>query len=342
MGDPAPPTELVDACMAWCDAAHRSAGDASRLADLCGKFPSQVGGPLGVDVRLALTDLEPRTLFGILDKHLEASDRVILDITHAYRHFPAVATMCLNALRWSKGVAIDQFLYGAFDMPRLSGDAVPVLDLSSVQDIDQAAIPLAVLSLTGRYGELADLVAPKDEDVRRTVAEADILESLNQLKAGYAPIRTFRKRIQSLADDPVRDTLRATLLQATAWTDEPDDLARLLARAERAITLRSWPQALVLTVEAAKLALLRREPSRGQEDYVELDKRVRSRLLDVAREWGPGLREDLHRAFQLRNAAAHGDLSLAGEREMAMETDPRSLERLLRRVVKFARDLTRR
>lgn len=332
--------EAQAALVTWCEHAQALVGNEPALVAHCASFPAVAGRRVGVDATLAVTDLEPRSLLRILDEVLERGDRVTLDMTHGFRHLPAVATMCLNTLRWSKAIEVDGFLYGALEM-RDAGGTTPVLDLSSVRDIERAATPLAVLSLTGRYGDLAELVAPNDIDAIRAIREADLLESLNQLGRAQASINTLRKRIGNVSEDPMRDAIRRLLLDATAWSGDKSEVGRLIARAKRAIAIDNCAQALVLSVEAVKLAILRCEPDAIDQDYASTDKRVRDRAFDIARSWSKSLESDLRRIFALRNACAHGDLSLAGERPVPVNTDREALAGLIGRVLAFASDLTR-
>lgn len=96
-----------------------------------------------------------------LMRAVDEGDRVLLDITHGFRHQPALTAFMLVLLKWLKNIEGFELYYGAFEMAK-EGDPCPVLRLSTCNLLTQVAEALAIFRTTGNFAQLAE-VLPLDE-----------------------------------------------------------------------------------------------------------------------------------------------------------------------------------
>ncbi|TVQ93803.1 MAG: TIGR02221 family CRISPR-associated protein [Chromatiaceae bacterium] len=96
-------------------------------------------------------------LLRIMAAHVEADDRVDLDVTHGFRHLPMLAILAALHLGSVRRARIGGIWYGAFDPG--SGEA-PVHDLAGLLHIADWLQALHRYDKDGDYGAFAHLLGP--------------------------------------------------------------------------------------------------------------------------------------------------------------------------------------
>lgn len=99
-------------------------------------------------------------IFDELKEHLKPGDRVVLDITHAFRSLPVLTLLALTYLRVATGIVLERILYGAFEARDEAGEA-PVFDLTPFVSLLQWSAAVSLFRQTGECGPLADLLEEK-------------------------------------------------------------------------------------------------------------------------------------------------------------------------------------
>jgi len=99
-------------------------------------------------------------IFDELKEHLKPGDRVVLDITHAFRSLPVLTLLALTYLRVATGIVLERILYGAFEARDEAVEA-PVFDLTPFVSLLQWSAAVSLFRQTGECGPFADLLKEK-------------------------------------------------------------------------------------------------------------------------------------------------------------------------------------
>ncbi len=87
-----------------------------------------------VEIPEGKTEAELWTIFDRCTEHIEQGDRLLLDITHAFRTLPMIVFTAAAYLRYVKDVQIEHIIYGAFEA-RDAAERVPIIDLRFLLDL---------------------------------------------------------------------------------------------------------------------------------------------------------------------------------------------------------------
>lgn len=343
------PDVFDDELSRWGDAveskANRDDGGAVESADLAGMASTLARG-LGVPELIleVIGDGRSRSsqqaLTAALLRRLEPGDRVILDITHAYRHLPVLASFMLTALHWLRGVEVEAIYYGAFDMAA-RGDTVPVVDLSLCADYARDAACFATYRLTGSCRDLAS----QFPQAREVIDRLDLFENTNQVGRAKTQALQVRALLEPLAEadhDPLRAGVARGLCDGLDWADGASHLKRMLERSRRFRVHREYAKCATLLVECILFtAAVRVNPGLDPGRYSE-DARndghdwIRNELKERNREhWTAFVRLN-----NLRNCIAHGTVSNRRDVQRALG-DRAALERILDDALDLADALIR-
>jgi len=117
-------------------------------------YPTQVRCSL---IGWSYNRAEQELLWKILNEQTKEQDRLILDITHGFRHQPMLTAFVVMLLNRLKRLSAVEFYYGALDMtPKAPSHTTqnaptPVLKIDFVNDLIQATEALATYQETGDY-----------------------------------------------------------------------------------------------------------------------------------------------------------------------------------------------
>ena len=200
--------------------------------------PAHLAGSLGVgELRLVLIEecrdkLQQRDLMDVFLANLQAGDRVILDISHGYRHLPALASFMLITLGWLRDVRVGGMYSGALEMTGPDG-LTPVINLSLCAEYTDMGSRLATWRTTGNYQEMSHVFS---DNVAKKIDTASYYEQTNQLGRAPEPAKELGKSlVQSQASpdvntDPLRREIAGQLLEAIGWADRSKLTGRMLER----------------------------------------------------------------------------------------------------------------
>lgn len=100
---------------------------------------------------------EQQVLLQRLADELARGERVVLDVTHGFRHLAMLALTAARYLAHERGVAIQALYYGALDMTEEG--VTPVVELSGLAHAQEWAEALAAYEASGDFSRFAPLLA---------------------------------------------------------------------------------------------------------------------------------------------------------------------------------------
>jgi CRISPR-associated DxTHG motif protein len=173
-------------------------------------------------------------IFDELKEHLKPGDRVVLDITHAFRSLPVLTLLALTYLRVATGIVLERILYGAFEARDEAGEA-PVFDLTPFVSLLQWSAAVSLFRQTGECGPFADLLKEEQDRRYRSHIESrqkelptklkNLASDLKRLSTALGYLRTkdiglkANELVKQLRDSKrdLKDFVRPFELLATTW-----------------------------------------------------------------------------------------------------------------------------
>jgi CRISPR-associated Csx2 family protein len=264
---------------------------------------------LGRDVtcRVLPTGLDERDQLAVLSAKAEAvahGDRLLLDVTHGYRHLPLFGLVAASLLAYDRECEFLDIWYAAFQMADGTPPVAPVIPLRSLLHAQEWGRAFALLRESGRYAPLAALLGdhPAAKDLRDTGFFLATNQVTQARRSGRAALEALRRGPHP---DPLIEIVRDDLIASLTWVEEERIWDRMLAVARRALESGDHLEAVTLTLEslywAAAWAFFGAEKPAHSYDLDRLKRRISSELRghrgEVAR---------FHTLRKVRNAAAHG------------------------------------
>jgi cell division protein DivIC len=252
---------------------------------------------------------EQEQLWKILSEQTEEQDRLILDITHGFRHQPMLTAFIVTLLNRLKRLSAVEFYYGALDMtPKTPSHttqnaSTPVLKIDFVNDLIQATEALATYQETGDYEPLANfaLQGNAKTQVRNLIFEQRVNKThLSALQPAITALKSFR------ASDSLRASLVPLILQEAESLREGALHQRLVRQADKAMEHDNYMVAIPLLWEAVLSLACQLTGSGSPEEYQSREK-AESVLIEKPNHYLTDKeRGDLLDLRDVRNAVVHG------------------------------------
>lgn len=217
------------------DALEQGEGEAALMAALADPLAAR----LGARVQCLLIDEardEPAQarLLHTLAAKLAPGERVVLDVTHSFRHLPMLALVAARYLEKIRRVTVEDIYYGALEMKDATGCA-PVLRLGGLLRMLAWVDALGAYEQSGDYGAFAGLLAA--EGLPRASADAlrnaAYLERIGNSEGAKGKLTNVRDALAT-HDAPLGALFRDELISRLMWATEG-------LRGERELALaRAW------------------------------------------------------------------------------------------------------
>ncbi|VTS00813.1 TIGR02221 family CRISPR-associated protein [Tuwongella immobilis] len=240
-------------------------------------------------------------------QHIPRGNRVVMDITHGFRHQPVIATAIVSLMRWTHDIQHVRYFYGAYDARE--GDVAPAVELPIFQELLEATEASAILDTTGNYQQTASRLGMDAE-------LAWFLESTNQLGSAKNQVNRLQQ-VLSEPTDPIRTELHDLLADRLEWARQDKFVSRYRQAARNALDQNDYFRAVVLVYEG--LLVLANSILRPGSDPVNYQYREESGKEIVAKLSGEEKRLFKHLA-NTRNACAHGTRSDVFEVQQILAT----------------------
>jgi CRISPR-associated Csx2 family protein len=231
-----------------------SSDDAPVSHERLREFESLALRELGLPVNLVTVGLDGEEIFEALYRLLVQPTNITLDVTHAFRTMPLNALLALGALRWLRGVRIDEILYGVFDRP-FSDGARPAHSLKTASRLARFTPAIAQLHLFDDVGQISELFRESDPTLTDSLNEVQRLESILQFDAAGHSRDQSIARLQSVKGGVVVQAVAQEVTAALNELNQGTGSVGLINRAERALARGDFMRALALSREALDLKL---------------------------------------------------------------------------------------
>lgn len=241
-----------EATLALMDAVEREAVTTQMLAIHEQPLSEKLGIPVQcLLISYARDEAEQSTILSDLADHLAPGEKVILDVTHGFRHLPMLALVAARYLARVRQVQVQEVYYGALEMTDPASKQTPVLRLSAMLKMLDWIDALAVYESSGNYGIFAPLLQQDGMQPDR----ANLLAQAAYFERNGNPVQA--KQSLSGAHNHVRDhqgplgqLFKTTLTEHIGWFRQGSRADWELALADRYLARQDYLRAITYLCEA--------------------------------------------------------------------------------------------
>lgn len=157
-------------------------------------------------IPFAKNEQEQIEILSVLSEHLSDNEKVVLDVTHGFRHLPMLSLVAARFLKKIKQVDVSQVYYGAFEMAAKKDTETdddkktPVLELESLLVMLDWVDGLTTFDKDGDYGVFAPLLQKEglSESDSRLLQEAIFFERNNNSSQAKQKLSTVFNQIDDI------------------------------------------------------------------------------------------------------------------------------------------------
>lgn len=210
---------------------------------------------LGIPVQCLLIsyardETEQAAILTALASAVGKNERLVLDVTHGFRHLPMLALVAARYLQHVRGVQVQEVYYGAAEMTDLASKQTPVLRLGAMLHMLDWVEALAVYENSGNYGVFAPLLQRDGMQEQRAtmLAEAAYFERSSnpvQAKQNLSGAHTHVRQHQG----PMGTLFRDALTEHISWFRHGSRADWELALAERYLQRQDYLRAITYLYE---------------------------------------------------------------------------------------------
>lgn len=135
--------------------------------------------PEAVLIKSGKSEDELWEIFDTLSSAFDEGDKIIFDITHAFRSIPILSLLVIALLRETKNVNLKGIFYGAFEAKDENGNT-PIFDLSPFVELLDWISATKQFKTTGNAALLVELLKIKDKSLAADIE--NLSESLRLLR----------------------------------------------------------------------------------------------------------------------------------------------------------------
>lgn len=257
------------------------------------------------------------------------AEKLILDITHGYRHLPMLAyTAILYLQSIQPNLQVEHILYGEFDHDTGKGE---VLDLVGLLEINKWSNAIRHSEATGDYSAVSALL--DDKEMGDWLSEASYQESIHRGVQARSPLKKVRKKI---AKEPLvgpASLFQPLLIERTDWVDENRLYQRQRTQAFRSLERHDYLRAALYGFEAFLTRKIQDadDSIAGTEGPYEQRKKVTDSL-NNRKYKNTEEGKSYYRLRNIRNTLAHGDQNSVKETQQDIHS-AEQLSQVLKEVL---------
>ncbi|MCM8901259.1 TIGR02221 family CRISPR-associated protein [Caldicoprobacter algeriensis] len=269
----------------------------------------------------------------LLKEFTDERCRVVLDITHAYRHMPVIIAFSMMVLKYVKNISGVTVYYGALDMGKfvddIPADSVPVLKIDLIAELVSMAESLATFNNSGYFVDLLSLLGI--EGTERTYFW---LEMNRQPRSQLVQIT---KELQSLSGgNDYKASIAGYLNKQLKPLLSPTLDGRMVERAKLFFSKKQYLKAIILLYEGIIIGIGRKY---GFGDYLHYDARegIRKFIKDNDYSLFTDTQKEIYYKLEYtRNAAVHGSQA-RGTQDTVEQLN--TFEQLFKEALKLYEDI---
>lgn len=269
----------------------------------------------------------------LLKEFTEEKCKVMLDITHSYRHMPVILAFSIMVLKYIKGISGVSVYYGALNMGEFMNDipanAVPVLKIDLISDLVSMVEGLATFDNSGYFVDLLNLLGIENTEKTYFWLEMNRqprsqLRQITEMLQSFSRGDDYKASIAGYLNDQLKPLLSSTLDK------------RMVERAKLFFGKKQYLKALILLYEGLVIGIGRKH---GFSDYLDYDAREKIRQFIKNNDsvlFSDAQKETYYKLEYTRNAAVHGSRA-RGTQDTVEQLD--SFEQLFKEAVKLYEDI---
>ncbi len=148
-----------------------------------------------------------------LEKYIHNGDEIIIDITHSFRSLPILITQLLMYLKTisKKDITISHVFYGMLDITNELNGKTPIVDLTSILNINDWIIGAYALQNYANGSKIADLIKNEDKSVSKLLSDFSNAMNLNHIMA----IKSQIPRLASIINKQYNSNLPKVIIPET-------------------------------------------------------------------------------------------------------------------------------
>lgn len=289
-----------DATLALIDAVASQSASAEILAVHEQRLTQKLGIPVQcLLISYARNEAEQITILTDLAEHLAPGEKVILDVTHGFRHLPMLALVAARYLARVRDVQVQEVYYGALEMTDPDTGLTPVLRLSAMLQMLDWIDALAVYESSGNYGVFAPLLQQDGMQPARAnmLAQAAFFERIGNPVQAKQSLSGAHNHVRD-HPGPLGQLFKTTLTEHIGWFRHGGRADWELALADRYLARQDYLRAITYLCEA----YISRATEKFGGDVTRFEDR------DLAFKEADK-NQDVWLLKHLRNAMAHGVLT---------------------------------
>ena len=276
----------------------------------------------------ARDEAQQTEVLSMLAGSLQRGERVVIDVTHGFRHLPMLALVAARYLAHVRAVQVDDLYYGALEMTDKASGETPVLRLGSMLRMLDWVEALAVYDTSGNYGVFSALFRADGmaESHANQLGKGAYFERSNNPVQAREALSGAHASLQE-HDGPLGRLFKGALNEQIGWFRTGNRPDWELALADRYLDRKDYLRAISFLYESRISFLVWN--ARGNPNNVDDREAAREELRKNA---------DMRLLTYLRNAMAHGVRSndepgnrIAREAKQLLD-EPASLDRELRKL----------
>lgn len=269
----------------------------------------------------------------LLKEFTEEKCKVMLDITHSYRHMPVILAFSIMVLKYIKEISGVSVYYGALNMGEFMNDipanAVPVLKIDLISDLVSMVEGLATFDNSGYFVDLLNLLGIENTEKTYFWLEMNRqprsqLRQITEMLQSFSRGDDYKASIAGYLNDQLKPLLSSTLDK------------RMVERAKLFFGKKQYLKALILLYEGLVIGIGRKH---GFSDYLDYDAREKIRQFIKNNDsvlFSDAQKETYYKLEYTRNAAVHGSRA-RGTQDTVEQLD--SFEQLFKEAVKLYEDI---
>jgi len=318
-GDPSF-NDAGDLALDLMSAVEEKSVSAAHLTPLAPLLSARLGCEVCLElIPYARDSAEQVELLRIMAGHVNAGDRVDLDVTHGFRHLPMLAILAALHLRSVRRADIGGIWYGAYDPDTKEAPVHNLIGLLHIADWLQA---LNTYDKDGDYGAFAPLLGPAGT----LLAEAAFFERTSNPVKAREKLTTWANRADRFPPgDPAADLFSDALQERVSWYCGGARADWEHALADQYLARQDYVRAVIYGQESS----ISSKVASQQADMNDFE--VREQAREALKS-----REDFRILSQLRNALAHG-VKPAKARITKIIRDQTNLDQTLRKLFRALR-----
>lgn len=257
---------------------------------------------LGMQVRCLLISYgrnedEQAAILRQLADVTEVGERIVLDVTHGYRHLPMLALVAARYLAHVRSVQVQELYYGALQMTDAQSGEAPVLRLGGMLRMLDWVEALAVYEHSGNYGMFGELLRADgmNEDHAAQIARGAYFERSNNPVQARQALGTAFASLQE-HEGALGTLFKSTLSEQIGWHRRGNRADWELALADRYLARQDHVRAIAFMYEGFVSAATLSDPFADVNNFDD-----RKAALDHMRK-----STDFRLLAYLRNAMMHG------------------------------------